>query len=225
MRPDSPTLSRTIGTLWKNYNIISRRGFLDRSLKIGMGAWPCPTLVDIPFVMKRALADGNIGLNGKVSVHLSFAARNDALNSVIPVGDPAYTSTNRLAHPYPQRSGTDYSCETGRAIFRSAQRLRLIRRFWLARTLFGSGMDSPHCIPRVEAFLAPVQRWRTGFNPSCRLSETVAVALLDSQNCWGDRNAERAIFPRKVSSTERWSSRVWLASKRCPGCRFNPHCR
>jgi hypothetical protein len=38
----------------ENFNIISRRSFLDRSLKIGMGV-ALSTLVDIPFVMKRAL--------------------------------------------------------------------------------------------------------------------------------------------------------------------------
>ena len=43
-----------------NFNIYSRRQFLGRSAKIGMAA-ALSTLVDIPFVMKRALAEGSIG--------------------------------------------------------------------------------------------------------------------------------------------------------------------
>src|SRR6187397_3155106 len=48
----------------KDFNILSRRAFFDRSFKISMGV-ALSTLVDIPFVVKRALAEGNIGLNGK----------------------------------------------------------------------------------------------------------------------------------------------------------------
>jgi hypothetical protein len=43
-----------------NFNVYSRRTFLSRSAKIGMAA-ALSTLVDIPFVMKRALAEGSIG--------------------------------------------------------------------------------------------------------------------------------------------------------------------
>ena len=45
-------------------NILNRRAFLSQSFKASM-AVALGTLVDIPFVMKRALAEGNIGLNGK----------------------------------------------------------------------------------------------------------------------------------------------------------------
>ena len=48
----------------QNFNILTRRSFLDRSFKTGL-AVALSTLVDIPFVMKRALAVGSIGLNGK----------------------------------------------------------------------------------------------------------------------------------------------------------------
>src|SRR5678815_2688919 len=92
----------------ENFNIISRRSFLDRSLKIGMGV-ALSALVDIPFVMKQALADGNIGLNGKKFLFIFLRGANDALNSVIPVGDPAYNSTNRPNIHIPTDPGTDYS--------------------------------------------------------------------------------------------------------------------
>jgi uncharacterized protein (DUF1501 family) len=51
------------------------------------------TLVDIPFVMKRALADGSIGLNGKKVFFIWLRGANDSLNSVIPILDPAYASS------------------------------------------------------------------------------------------------------------------------------------
>ena len=70
-------------------NVISRRSFLDRTLKSG-AALALSTLVDIPFVMKRALASGNIGLNGKKVLFIWLRGANDSLNSVIPVLDPQY---------------------------------------------------------------------------------------------------------------------------------------
>lgn len=73
-----------------NFNIYSRRTFLSRTAKIGM-ATALSTLVDIPFVMKRALAEGNIGLNGKKVLFIWLRFGNDGLNNIIPVGDYAYT--------------------------------------------------------------------------------------------------------------------------------------
>ena len=71
-------------------NLLTRRSFLDRSLKIG-GGCALATLTDIPFVMKRALAESPaIGRNGKKLLFIFLRGANDALNSVIPVLDPAY---------------------------------------------------------------------------------------------------------------------------------------
>ena len=75
-----------------NLNIITRRSFLDRSFKTSL-AVALSTLVDIPFVMKRALAEGSIGLNGKKVLFIWLRGANDALNSVIPAGDPQYASS------------------------------------------------------------------------------------------------------------------------------------
>jgi len=74
-----------------NFNVFSRRAFLDRSFKTGLGV-ALATLTDIPFVMKRALAEGNIGLNGKKVIFIFLRGANDALNSVIPIEDSTYTS-------------------------------------------------------------------------------------------------------------------------------------
>lgn len=72
-------------------NLLSRRSFFDRSLKVGLGV-ALSTLVDIPFVMKRALAEGTMGLNGKKLLFIFLRGANDGLNSVIPIGDPSYVS-------------------------------------------------------------------------------------------------------------------------------------
>src|ERR1041384_3354118 len=72
-----------------NFNVLSRRSFLDKSLKTSL-AVALATLTDIPFVMKRALAEGNIGLNGKKVLFIWLRGANDGLNSVIPVEDSEY---------------------------------------------------------------------------------------------------------------------------------------
>ena len=56
-----------------NFNIYSRRTFLSRSAKVGM-AVALSTLVDVPFVMKRALA-----------AHLAFL-RKSGVHGVLALG-------------------------------------------------------------------------------------------------------------------------------------------
>ncbi len=80
-------------------NILTRRSFLSRTSALGLGT-ALATLTDIPFVMQRALADGNIGKpgpNGRVKklLFLFLRGANDGLNALIPYGDPAYSTVNR----------------------------------------------------------------------------------------------------------------------------------
>jgi uncharacterized protein (DUF1501 family) len=74
-----------------NLNLITRRGFLGTTVKSSL-AVALSTLVDIPFVMKRALAEGSIGLNGKKILFIWLRGANDGLNSLVPMGDPAYVN-------------------------------------------------------------------------------------------------------------------------------------
>ena len=92
----------------QHFNIITRRGFLDRSFKIGLGV-ALSTLVDIPLVVRRALAEGTIGLNGKKLLFIFLRGANDSLNSVIPIQDSAYNLTNRPTLMIPRDPATDYS--------------------------------------------------------------------------------------------------------------------
>src|SRR5881296_1872624 len=108
----------------EHINIITRRGFLDRSFKIGMGI-ALSTLVDIPFVVKRALADGSIGLNGKKLLFIFLRGANDSLNSLIPIQDSAYNTdinpaTGTVIRPniaITKDGSTDYSAATGSCDF------------------------------------------------------------------------------------------------------------
>ena len=97
-----------------NVNIITRRTFLGHSAKVGIAA-AIGSLVDIPFVMKRALAEGSIGMNGKKVLFIWLRGANDGLNSVIPAGDAQYGIDIRpnLAVP----TGTAWQSNTGGAEF------------------------------------------------------------------------------------------------------------
>jgi uncharacterized protein (DUF1501 family) len=75
----------------QSFHILTRRGFLDRSFKIGLGV-ALSTLTDIPLVVKRALAEGNIGLNGKKLLFIFLRGANDSINSLIPIQDSAYNT-------------------------------------------------------------------------------------------------------------------------------------
>lgn len=96
-----------------NFNVFSRRTFLDRSFKTGLGV-ALATLTDIPFVMKRALAEGSIGLNGKKVIFIFLRGANDALNSVIPIEDSTYTTIRpTIGIPKDPNAPGNYYAQTG----------------------------------------------------------------------------------------------------------------
>lgn len=92
-------------------NLITRRGFMERSMKIGLGV-ALATLTDIPFVMKRALAEGTIGLGGKKLLFIFLRFGNDGLNSLIPIQDPVY-ALNRANIGIPANTTANYYSATG----------------------------------------------------------------------------------------------------------------
>lgn len=164
-------------------NIITRRQFLDRSFKTSL-AVALATLADIPFVMKRALAEGNIGRNGKKMLFIFLRGANDSLNSVIPTLDSAYNTTNRPNIFIPQDPATNYS-GTGGCDF-PASALATDPTFAYASAIrLGNGFAALH--PSLK-FLAPVYNagdlaliHRVGYPKQSR-------SHFDSQNYWENGN-------------------------------------
>src|SRR5439155_22106180 len=115
------TFSGTIIRM-QRFNILTRRSFLDRSFKIGLYA-ALSSLVDIPFIIKRALAEGAIGLNGKKLLFIFLRGANDGLNSVVPILDSAYAPNRpRIAIPtdlidYSQAGPCDFFTTGARPTF------------------------------------------------------------------------------------------------------------
>lgn len=77
-----------------SFQILTRRDFLSRSTQLA-AAGALAALTDVPFFVKKALADGSIGrplANGRVKKLLFVFLRggNDSLNSVAPLEDDAY---------------------------------------------------------------------------------------------------------------------------------------
>jgi uncharacterized protein (DUF1501 family) len=143
-----------------HFNILTRRAFLDRSFKIGLGV-ALATLADIPFVMKRALAEGNIGLNGKKVLFIFLRGANDSLNSLIPIVDSAYNSTNRPSILIPKDTSLGYDYTTA-GVFDPTQyldvggtsRLATSPTFSYSKAIsLGNGFAALH--PSLK-FLAPV---------------------------------------------------------------------
>jgi len=94
-----------------SFNVLNRRSFLARSSKIGLGV-ALSTLADVPLIVKRALAEGNIGLNGKKLLFIFLRGANDGLNSVVPILDPAYASSRPIIG-IPPDPGQDYAAAGG----------------------------------------------------------------------------------------------------------------
>src|SRR5688572_2489147 len=100
-------------------NLITRRNFLSASAKTSL-AVALSTLVDIPLVMKQALAEGTIGIPGpdgkkKKILFIWLRGANDGLNSLIPILDPAYNTSRPTlavdpdpATNYVTRGGADF---------------------------------------------------------------------------------------------------------------------
>lgn len=169
------------------FNVLSRRSFLDRSLKTSL-AIALSTLADIPLTMKRALAEGSIGLNGKKVIFIWLRFGNDSLNSIIPINDVAYTGDGGslasirpnigiLKDPltdYSTAGGADFPTGDPNSVYAYDKAIRL-----------GNGFAALH--PCLK-FLAPVYNagdlaliHRTAYPRQSR-------SHFDSQNYWENGN-------------------------------------
>jgi uncharacterized protein (DUF1501 family) len=168
----------------QHFNIITRRGFFERSMKIGLGV-ALATLTDIPFVMKRALAEGNIGVpgsDGKIKKLLFIFLRgaNDSLNSLIPIEDPAYAPNRPEIHIPKIATPNYYSTATG-----SMDDFTAMTGFPAEAIRAGNGFAAVH--PSMK-FLAPAYNagdlaliHRVGYPRQSR-------SHFDSQNYWENGN-------------------------------------
>jgi uncharacterized protein (DUF1501 family) len=73
-------------------HIITRRSFLTIAGRAAVGLG-LASLMNIPPFLKRALAEGNIGINGKKLIFIFLRGGNDGIHNVIPVLDPSYRGT------------------------------------------------------------------------------------------------------------------------------------
>jgi uncharacterized protein (DUF1501 family) len=159
---------------------------LDRSWKLSLGL-ALATLTDVPLVVKRALAEGSLGLNGKKLLFIFLRGANDALNSVIPIQDSAYNtdllaSTGTVLRPNLAiaKDAIDYSLLGGCDFPESAVATDATFSYTKALRL-GNGFAALH--PSLK-FLAPVYNagdlaliHRVGYPKQSR-------SHFDSQNYW-----------------------------------------
>ena len=88
-------------------NTLSRRDFLAHSVRAG-AALGLASLTQVPPFAARALAEGNIGTNGKKLLFIFLRGANDALNSCLPVKDPGFTQSIRPSIWIPQEAPSYY---------------------------------------------------------------------------------------------------------------------
>ena len=182
----------------QHFNILTRRGFFEMAMKTGAAA-ALASLTDIPFVMKRALAETGIGRNNKKLFFIFLRGANDSLNSVIPINDDGYGPGIRPTLFIPKDPANDYSATGVPADFPVAGPNGATFAYQNALRL-GNGFAALH--PSLK-FLAPVYNsgdlalvHRVGYPRQSR-------SHFDSQNYWenGSPNnnmAKDGIFYRTI---------------------------
>jgi uncharacterized protein (DUF1501 family) len=98
-------------------NIVTRRSFFSTAARAGVGL-SLASLMNIPPFLKRALAEGSIGINNKKLIFIFLRGGNDGVNNVIPVLDPSYRGTanaNRNFLALPTDPALDYANASGQA--------------------------------------------------------------------------------------------------------------
>lgn len=179
-----------------HFNILNRRAFLGTAAKAGMAA-ALASLVDIPLVMKRALAEGTIGLNGKKLLFIWLRGANDGLNSLVPILDPAYATARPSGGTnigIPMDPGTTYS-DTGACDFPVNTNPNAATYSYLSGIRTGNGFAALH--PSLK-FLAPVYNaghlafiHRVGYPRQSR-------SHFDSQNYWENGNPNNNVVKNGI---------------------------
>ncbi len=98
-------------------HIITRRSFLKNTGRAAVGLG-LASLMNVPPFLKRALAEGSIGVNGKKLIFLFLRGGNDGVNNIIPVLDPSYRGTGNVLRNFlamPTDPALDYAASTGTA--------------------------------------------------------------------------------------------------------------
>jgi len=72
-------------------NVITRRSFLSASSRATVLA-ALASLTSIPPFLRRALAEGAVGMNNKKVIFMFLRGGNDGINNVVPINDPAYAT-------------------------------------------------------------------------------------------------------------------------------------
>ena len=93
-------------------NIITRRSFLTNTGRAAVGLG-LASLMNIPPFLKRALAEGSIGVNGKKLLFLFLRGGNDGVNNILPIMDPSYLGTRPLIGIPKHPLGDAYYLNTG----------------------------------------------------------------------------------------------------------------
>lgn len=75
-------------------NLITRRGFLEASLRTALGTVAAATL-GLPLFMRRALGDGALPPSTRKLLFIFLRGGNDGINTLIPWADEAYSAANR----------------------------------------------------------------------------------------------------------------------------------
>lgn len=93
-------------------NIITRRSFLKSSgaTAFGLGL---ASLLNVPPFLRRALAEGTIGVSGKKLIFIFLRGGNDGVNNIIPVLDPTYYGQRALIGIPKHPSGDSYYMNSG----------------------------------------------------------------------------------------------------------------
>ena len=94
-------------------NVITRRSFMKAGVQATV-ATGLASLMNLPFFLQRAIAEGSVGANGKKLLFIFLRGGNDGVNNIIPINDPGYAYF-RPTIGLPKDPAVLYDAATGQA--------------------------------------------------------------------------------------------------------------